>query len=194
MKRFDCLHLPDNVWVLFKDARETFNECNHLTDKRRKIQIKGSYSSPFAMTVLLVSSVCIPPPDTTAVPCPTLDTAGKRCGTMIDNEGVFRSCLAKLNSDVAQMFFKSCLIDACRFDESIICSDLEVFAFECSLQGVRVSWRNNTRCRMYWGFFFSFKNFNYLNKKRSDERARRTWSEEIPCPLPAPLVLAKIYV
>lgn len=77
-----------------------------------------------------------------------MQTILNRCGAIINTSGVFGQCIAKVTMFDAQLFYASCVYDACLFNVSTICLSLEVFALECSNLGSPVAgWRNATGCR-----------------------------------------------
>ena len=108
------------------------------------------------MLIIIVSmslySTCLTPPEnsTTCTDVTQQRRIADRCSVITDNNGVFGSCIDRLGLMDAQLFYSSCLYDACQFNESSICLSLDVFALECFLHGVQVTWRNATGCRKFF--------------------------------------------
>lgn len=98
---------------------------------------------------MIVFSACPVIPNNRTCPIELQNRYAARCSVLIDPNGVFGACIAKLGLFDAELFFESCVYDACHFNESSICLSFEVFALECFLHGVIVPWRNATGCCEY---------------------------------------------
>lgn len=114
--------------------------------------------------LMIVLSNCLTPPEntTTCTDVAQQHRIADRCSVITDSSGVFGSCIDLLSLEDAQLFYSSCLYDACQFNESSICLSFDVFARECFLHGVQVMWRNATGCRMCFvrSLYTPFVRFN----------------------------------
>ncbi len=78
-------------------------------------------------------------------------STNEHCGLILDDSGVFESCIAA-NPTVAQTFFESCAFDGCSNQDDMkttTCKSVEVFATHCANKGYRVSWREAADCRKW---------------------------------------------
>ncbi|XP_077357677.1 IgGFc-binding protein-like isoform X2 [Festucalex cinctus] len=68
------------------------------------------------------------------------------CGILLDKNGPFAVCHAKVNPND---YFKDCVFDLCALDgaHSILCEAIEAYVNECQDRGVNIGpWRNDTFC------------------------------------------------
>ncbi|XP_057711322.1 zonadhesin, like isoform X4 [Corythoichthys intestinalis] len=68
------------------------------------------------------------------------------CGILLDINGPFAACHAKVNPN---NYFKDCVFDLCELDgaHSILCEAIEAYVNECQDRGVNIGpWRNETFC------------------------------------------------
>ncbi|XP_019732999.1 zonadhesin, like [Hippocampus comes] len=68
------------------------------------------------------------------------------CGILLDKNGPFAMCHAKVNPNE---YFKDCVFDLCVLDgaHSILCEAIEAYVNECQDRGVNIGpWRNETFC------------------------------------------------
>ncbi|XP_051914405.1 IgGFc-binding protein-like [Hippocampus zosterae] len=68
------------------------------------------------------------------------------CGILLDKNGPFAKCHAKVNPNE---YFKDCVFDLCVLDgaHSILCEAIEAYVNECQDRGVNIGpWRNDTFC------------------------------------------------
>ncbi|XP_077400930.1 zonadhesin, like isoform X2 [Vanacampus margaritifer] len=93
---------------------------------------------------------CNNKPNTTHPECEAeeqkLYESSRYCGILLDKNGPFAVCHAKVNPND---YFKDCVFDLCALDgaHSILCEAIEAYVNECQDRGVNIGpWRNETFC------------------------------------------------